>query len=105
CSNSGNTVTCTKPSMAVGETGAISIAVTVPTAAASGTVTNIGSVPATTPDSNTSNNSDDASVTVVAQAPPPPTPPPVILPPTGPKSTSPSIRGASGLGVLGAGGG
>jgi uncharacterized repeat protein (TIGR01451 family) len=101
CSNSGNTVTCTKPTMAVGETGVIAIAVTVPTTAVSGTVTNIGSVTATQPDSNLSNNSDDASVTIVAQAPPPPTPPPVVLPPTGSNSTSPLIRGAFVLVLLG----
>jgi LPXTG-motif cell wall-anchored protein len=101
CSNSGNTVTCTKPSMAVGETGSISIAVTVPAAAASGTVTNIGSVTATTPDNNPSNNSDDAAVTIVAQAPPLPPPPPVVLPPTGSNSTTPVTWAAISLVLLG----
>ncbi|HZB42454.1 MAG TPA: LPXTG cell wall anchor domain-containing protein, partial [Ilumatobacter sp.] len=101
CSNSGNTVTCTKPSMAVGETGSISIAVTVPAVAASGSVVNIGSVTATTPDNNASNNSDDASVTIVAQAPPPPTPPPVILPPTGSNSTTPVTWAAISLVLIG----
>ena len=101
CSNSGNTVTCTKASMAVGETGAISIAVTVPASAASGTVTNIGTVTATTPDNNPANNSDDASVTVVAQAPPLPPPPPVILPPTGSNSTTPVTWAAISLVLIG----
>ena len=101
CSNSGNTVTCTKASMAVGETGAISIAVTVPTSAASGTVDNIGTVTATTPDNNPSNNSDDASVTIVAQAPPLPPPPPVILPPTGSNSTTPVTWAAISLVLIG----
>ncbi len=101
CSNSGNTVTCTKPSMAVGETGAISIAVTVPLTAATATINNIGSVTATTPDNNLTNNSDDASVTIVAQAPPPPTPPPVVLPPTGSNATTPVTWAAISLVLLG----
>jgi uncharacterized repeat protein (TIGR01451 family)/LPXTG-motif cell wall-anchored protein len=101
CSNAGNTVTCTKPSMAVGETGHITIAVTVPIAAAGGTVTNLGSVSASTPDPNTSNNSDDAAVTVVAQAAPLPEPPPVVLPPTGSNSTTPVTWAAISLVLLG----
>jgi uncharacterized repeat protein (TIGR01451 family)/LPXTG-motif cell wall-anchored protein len=101
CSNSGNTVTCTKPSMAVGEAGVIAIAVTVPATAVSGNVTNVGSVTATQPDSNLSNNSDDASVTIVAQAPPTPTPPPVVLPPTGSNSTTPVTWAAISLVLLG----
>jgi uncharacterized repeat protein (TIGR01451 family)/LPXTG-motif cell wall-anchored protein len=101
CSNSGNTVTCTKASMAVGATGHIAAAVTVPTAAADGNVTNIGSVTASQPDPDPSNNSDDASVTIVAQAPPPPTPPPVVLPPTGSNSTQPVTWAAISLMLIG----
>jgi uncharacterized repeat protein (TIGR01451 family)/LPXTG-motif cell wall-anchored protein len=101
CTNAGNTVTCTKPSMAVGATGHISVAVSVPTTAANGSVTNIGSVTALQPDSNPANNSDDASVTIVAQAPPPPTPPPVVLPPTGSNSTQPITWAAISLMLIG----
>ena len=68
CTHTGNSVTCTKASMAVGETGQVTIAVSVPSTAASGTVVNVGTVEATTPDTNLSNNSDDASVVLVAQA-------------------------------------
>ena len=101
CTNTGNTVNCTKSGMAVGETGHIAIAVSVPTTAADGDVTNIGSVTANQPDPNSSNNSDDASVTIVAQAPPPPTPPPVILPPTGSNSTTPVTWAAISLMFIG----
>jgi uncharacterized repeat protein (TIGR01451 family)/LPXTG-motif cell wall-anchored protein len=101
CTNSGNTVSCTKAGMAVGEKGSISIAVTVPTAAAGGDVTNVGSVTASQPDPVPTNNSDDASVTIVAQAPPPPTPPPVILPPTGSNSTTPVTWAAISLVLMG----
>jgi uncharacterized repeat protein (TIGR01451 family) len=101
CTNTGNTVSCTKPSMAVGETGQVTITVSVPSTAASGTVVNIGTVEATTPDSNLSNNSDDASVVLVAQAPPTTPPPPVILPPTGSNSTTPATQAAFVLVLLG----
>jgi uncharacterized repeat protein (TIGR01451 family)/LPXTG-motif cell wall-anchored protein len=102
CSHSGNTVSCTKPSMAVGETGQIAIAVTVPASAASGSVTNVGTVTATTPDPNTTNNSDDASVSLVAQQQPlPPEPPPVVLPPTGASSTRPVAIVALGMVLFG----
>ena len=101
CGNVGNTVTCTKPSMAVGETGQVTITVTVPASAASGTITNIGTVTSNTPDPNLSNNSDDAAVTIVAQAAPTTTLPPVILPPTGSNSTSPVLQAAFMLILLG----
>ncbi|HTH05174.1 MAG TPA: DUF11 domain-containing protein, partial [Ilumatobacteraceae bacterium] len=101
CNRSGNTVSCTKASMAVGETGHIAVTVSVPTTAAGGDVTNVGSVTATQPDPDLTNNSDDASVTIVAQAPPPPTPPPVILPPTGSNSTTPVTWAAISLVLIG----
>jgi uncharacterized repeat protein (TIGR01451 family) len=101
CTNSGNSVTCTKPTMAVGEKGQITIAVSVPASAASGTVVNVGTVEAITPDPNLSNNSDDAQVVVVAQAPPTTTLPPVVLPPTGSNSTTPITQAAFALLLLG----
>ena len=101
CTNSGNAVTCTKPTMAVGETGQITIAVSVPASAASATVTNVGTVEAVTPDPNLGNNSDDASVDIVAQAPPTTTLPPVVLPPTGSNSTTPVMQAAFVLLLLG----
>jgi uncharacterized repeat protein (TIGR01451 family) len=101
CTTSGNAVTCTKPAMAVGETGQITISVSVPASAASATVTNVGTVEAVTPDPNLTNNSDDASVDIVAQAPPTTTLPPVVLPPTGSNSTTPVTRAAFVLLLLG----
>lgn len=101
CSNVGNTVTCAKASLAVGETGKVTITVTVPSAAASGTVINIGTVQAATPDHDLTNNSDDASVTLVAQAAPTTTLPPTILPPTGSNSTKSVTTAAFGLALLG----
>jgi uncharacterized repeat protein (TIGR01451 family) len=103
CNHSGNTVSCTKPSLAVGESGQIAIAVTVPATAASGSVTNVGTVTASTPDPNTANNSDDASVSLVAQQQPVPVPepPPVALPPTGANSTRPVAIAALGMVLFG----
>ena len=102
CTHTGNTVTCTKASMTVGETGCGRRSRSpCRSTAASGTVVNVGTVEATTPDTNLSNNSDDASVIVVAQAAPTTTLPPVVLPPTGSNSTSPVIRAAFVLVLLG----
>ena len=101
CTHTGNNVSCTKLAMAVGEKGQITIAVSVPATAASGTVVNVGTVEARTPDPDLTNNSDDASVVVVAQAAPTTTLPPVVLPPTGSSSTSPLIRGAFVLVLIG----
>lgn len=103
CGFSGNSVTCTKPSMAVGESGRVTITVSVPATATGGTVVNVGTVEATTPDPNMSNNSDDASVVIVAQSQPVPTTtiPPVVLPPTGSNSTSPITTAALLLMVAG----
>ncbi|HEY3485269.1 MAG TPA: LPXTG cell wall anchor domain-containing protein, partial [Ilumatobacteraceae bacterium] len=97
CSNAGNVVTCTKASMAVGETGQITVAVSVPADAAAGNITNVGSVQAVTPDPNLTNNSDDASVTV----PPVAVQPPVQLPRTGADATMTMVR-LAGL-LIGAG--
>ncbi len=100
CNRSGNSVSCTTPTMAAGETGQITIAVTVPASAVSGVVNNVASVSATTPDPTPANNSSAASVTVFAQV-PPTTTPPNALPPTGSDSTLPFVLAAFGLIVSG----
>ena len=98
CSNAGNVVTCTKPSMAVGETAKINVSVSVPADAAAGNIVNVGSVQAVTPDPNLTNNSDDASVTV----PPVAVQPPVVLPRTGSDATMTLVRLAGLMVGLGA---
>jgi uncharacterized repeat protein (TIGR01451 family)/LPXTG-motif cell wall-anchored protein len=103
CGNSGNTVTCTAASMAVGATGQVTITVSVPLTADDGTVTNVGTVGADEPDPDLTNNSDEASVVVVAQAAPTTTLPPVTLPKTGTDATGDLVRGALMLLLLGAG--
>ena len=103
CSHVGNTVSCTKPSMAVGETGKVTVAVVVPATGVGGVVVNVGTVTADTPDPNLVNNSDDASVDVVAQQAPPTALPPVVLPPTGSNSTGPLLQAALMLLLMGGG--
>ena len=100
CSRSGNDVTCTRPEMAVGASGTITIAVTVPTNAEGGNVDNLGRVEASTPDPNLDNNSDDATVVVVAQIPPTSVAP--TIPATGSNSTEPVVKTAMVLLMLGA---
>lgn len=100
CTRSGNAVSCTRPSMAVGASGTITIAVTVNGTAVNGPITNVGTVESSTPDPDLTNNSDDATVEVVIIV-PPTTLPPVILPPTGSDSTSPLVRSALALVLLG----
>jgi len=63
CSNAGNTVTCTTPTLGVG-TSTITINVTAPTTA--GTIFNSATVSAATPDPNTANNNTGAIGTTVA---------------------------------------
>jgi uncharacterized repeat protein (TIGR01451 family)/LPXTG-motif cell wall-anchored protein len=102
CVNAGNTITCTKASMAAGETGTVTIVTNVPANSAGGTVTNVGTVESESPDPDLTNNSDDASVVVVAQAPPTTAPlPPVTLPKTGSDSTSGLVQGGIWLLMLG----
>jgi uncharacterized repeat protein (TIGR01451 family) len=81
CTRSGNAITCTRATMAVGETLAIKVRVATPVDAAQGVVVNTGSVQAVTPDPNLANNSASASVTIPAAAVQPPAPNP--LPATG----------------------
>jgi uncharacterized repeat protein (TIGR01451 family) len=102
CTRSGNDVTCTRPSMAVGASGTITIAVTVNGSAVDGPITNVGTVESSTPDPDLTNNSDDATVDVVVPLPPPPEPPPVTLPRTGSDATSSMVRSALALVLLGA---
>jgi uncharacterized repeat protein (TIGR01451 family)/LPXTG-motif cell wall-anchored protein len=84
CAADGNVVTCTKSSMVSGESGRVVISVAVAADAAGGSITNVGTVESSTPDSDPTNDSDDATVDVVAQDPPPlPPPPPLTLPRTG----------------------
>ena len=102
CSRSGNDVTCTRPQMAVGASGTITIAVSVPADAEGGTVDNVGNVQASTPDPNLDNNSDDASVVVVAQIPPTSVVPTPTIPATGSNATEPVVKTALVLLMLGA---
>ena len=74
-----------------------------PSDAVDGTIVNVGTVVADTPDQDLSNNSDDASVIVVAQIPPSTTLPPVTLPRTGSDVTGGLGSGAFVLILLGAG--
>jgi uncharacterized repeat protein (TIGR01451 family) len=99
CSRSGNTVACTKPSVAVGETGTITIAVSTPVDAPAGAVVNTGTIQATTPDPNLTNNSSSASVNIPAAivlAPPPPQ-----LPATGSDHVADVVRAALALMAVG----
>jgi len=61
CSESGGTVTCTRPGLSVGTAPAITITVT-PTAA--GTITNVVTVNSATPDPNGTNNTASENTTV-----------------------------------------
>jgi LPXTG-motif cell wall-anchored protein len=88
CGRDGNAVECTKASLAVGASGTVQIEVSVPSTALDGTVVNVGTVEAVTPDPDLTNNSDEAEVVIVAQAPPTTqAPAPVTLPKTGSDAT------------------
>jgi uncharacterized repeat protein (TIGR01451 family) len=101
CSHVGNAVTCTKASMAVGETGQVTITVVVPGTAVSGSATNIGTVESDTPDPDLTNNSDDAKVDIVKQL-APTTTAALVLPETGSGSTDPMATTAAWITMLGA---
>jgi LPXTG-motif cell wall-anchored protein/uncharacterized repeat protein (TIGR01451 family) len=100
CTVTGQTVTCTKGSMAIGETAEIVITVRVAAATPAGTITNVANVTSQTPDPDLTNNSDQATVDVVVQE-PPTTPPPTLLPATGSSATQPLMW--FGVVLLGAG--
>jgi uncharacterized repeat protein (TIGR01451 family) len=102
CTFTGNSVTCTRPSLAVGASGTISIAVQVPTNNTATSITNIGVVSASTPDPVPENNTDDATVPLVAQQVTPPPPPPVELPATGAGGVAALSKAAALLVGLGA---
>ena len=101
CGRSGNVLTCTRPAMAPGESGVITIAVTVAGTPIDGPIVNVGTVESETPDPDLTNNSDDASVDVVIPLAAPPEPPPVTLPRTGSESTGPIVRSALWLILVG----
>jgi uncharacterized repeat protein (TIGR01451 family) len=86
CSASGNSITCTRPSQAVGVTGFITVTARVLESAPPNVdITNIGVVSSQTPDVNPANNQDPEVVTPRAQivAPPTTTTPPITIPSTG----------------------
>ena len=66
CSVAGQTVTCTRATAATGAQPTIAIVVTAPTAG--GSITDTGTVSATTPDPSVGNNSASQSTTVSASA-------------------------------------
>jgi uncharacterized repeat protein (TIGR01451 family) len=102
CSRTGNDVTCTRATMAAGQSGTVRIAVAVPANTPTGTVSNVGTVQSDTPDPDLTNNSDGASVDLVAQSPPTTQPlPPVTLPRTGTDTTGGLVRSALLLILLG----
>ncbi len=101
CTHTANDVACTKASMAVGETGRVTISVVVPAAAVSGSVTNVGTVESDTPDPDLTNNSDDATVDIVRQL--APTTTTAILPATGSGSTNTLVTMGAWLSLAGAG--
>ncbi len=101
CSTNGNSVSCTKATMAVGEKGTVTINVSVPASAPDGSIQNIGTVESNLPDPDLTNNSDDASVDIVAQQAPTTTLPPVVLPPTGSNSTKAGLQLAAIAVLLG----
>ena len=67
CSNSGAVVTCTRPSLAVGASAALTITGAV-SASASGSIANQVNISSVTSDPNTSNNTASVTVTVNVQA-------------------------------------
>jgi len=99
CSRTGNTVACTKSSVAVGETGSITIAVSTPVDAAAGTIVNTGTVQATTPDPDLTNNASSASVTIPVVIVEPPVPP--QLPATGSDHVGDIVRAAMAMMAVG----
>ena len=95
CGAVGNTVTCNVASLAVGATGRVLVTVGVPGNAV-GTIINVASVTASTPDPNLNNNTDDAIVSVIAVD----SLPPVVTPPSPP--TGLPITGTGAAKILGA---
>jgi uncharacterized repeat protein (TIGR01451 family) len=86
CSNSGNSVTCTRPELTVGSSGDITIKVTVLDGTV-GLVVNTGEVEARQPDPTPADNVDSAEVNVPAAA----VQPPVVVPPEGLPATGSDI--------------
>jgi len=83
CSSANNAISCTRPSLQIGEVGTITVTALLPETAVPGVnIENMGSVSTSTPESNLANNHDEAAITTVAVAALPPAPP-VELPRTG----------------------
>jgi len=102
CGFVGNAVTCTRPTLASGASGTIVVNVSVPNDNQATSVTNVGVVTSSTPDTNLANNTDDASVPLVAQQPPPPPPPPVeVLPETGSSNLGQLLAAGAALVAVG----
>ena len=75
CSHAGNSVSCTRTSMAPATTGRIRIAVLLPAGANVSNIINVATVSAATPDPDLANNTDSESVvprSVASEAPAPP---------------------------------
>lgn len=65
CGFAAGTVTCTRPSLAVGAAPAITLTITTPTVSKSGTLSNTATVSSATTDPDPSNNSSTSSVHIV----------------------------------------
>jgi uncharacterized repeat protein (TIGR01451 family)/fimbrial isopeptide formation D2 family protein len=69
CSNAGNTVTITFPSLSVGQSEIITVVATVSAGVPSGSIiTNTATITSTTPDPNPIDNTDDVTTPVTARA-------------------------------------
>lgn len=101
--NADDEVRCTKPTLAVGEKGTITIKVKIVAYPESGRIDNLATVDSSTPDKDLDNNEDDDDVRVTRPAPPPVTNPPVtVLPETG-SPVGGFVAAATALLLLGAG--
>jgi uncharacterized repeat protein (TIGR01451 family) len=79
CTSVGNSISCTRSVLLVGDVGTITITALVPTSAIGGSViVNTGTVSTVTPETNLDNNEDSAAIIPIAVAAEPPAPPPVI---------------------------
>jgi uncharacterized repeat protein (TIGR01451 family)/LPXTG-motif cell wall-anchored protein len=108
CTSADNSISCSRPTLKVGEVLTITVTAFVPTTAVGGAnVVNTATVHTTTTETNLVNNTDTATVVpfvVEAEAPTiPPIPPTAELPRTGSNVTD-LLRLAGLLAVLGAGG-
>jgi LPXTG-motif cell wall-anchored protein len=108
CTSADNSISCSRPTLKVGEVGTITVTALVPTTAVGGAnVVNTATVHTTTAETNLANNTDSATVVpfvVESEAPTIPLIPPTAeLPRTG-SNVIDMLRLAGLLAVLGAGG-